>query len=142
MKPWLLWDVRFGSPAPGPSGVSLAGAVAGPGERSPPPWPHGPRWMAEEASSSMSLQCLASGCCRRRPTGAPEALGEDGGAGGASVQLRGLDTKQLRGSLVVLYAPAGSSCLLRLVGQRTGAWGDGCSRNIEGFRSSSSGGRL
>ncbi|KAJ4941745.1 hypothetical protein JOQ06_011620 [Pogonophryne albipinna] len=34
--------------------------------------------------------------------------------GGPRIQLRGLDTIQLNGSLVVLYAPAGNSCLLRL----------------------------
>lgn len=85
--------------------------------------------IAEEASSSMSLQWLPSGCCagpgrqaHMASTRAPEGPRKDGGPGGASIQLRGLDTDQLRGSLVVLYAPAGNSCLLRLVGHAV----DGC----------------
>lgn len=49
-------------------------------------------------------------------TEAPEGHREGCGIGGANIQLRGLDTKQLKGSLVVLYAPAGNSCFLRLVG--------------------------
>lgn len=118
--------------------------------------------MAEEASSSMSLQCLPSGCCagRGRPartagSEAPEGPGEDCGTGGASIQLRGLDTKQLKGSLVVLYAPAGNNCLLRLVGHAGLGWSDVLccavtsqvprwhfSRFFGGIRSCSSGGRL
>lgn len=52
--------------------------------------------------------------------GASDGCRESGvisvGDGGAKIQRRGLDTEQLKGSLVVLYAPAGNSCLLRLVG--------------------------
>lgn len=79
--------------------------------------------IAEEASPSMSLQCLPSGCCagpgsraQRARTEAPEGHREDCGAGGASIQLEGL---------LVLYAPAGISCLLRLVGRAVVGWMDG-----------------
>lgn len=83
----------------------------------------------------MSLEWLPTGCCASYPRlhgclqaetdkiGASEGSREGGGSGGvARIQLRGLDTEQLKGSLVVLYAPAGNSCLLRLVGH---AWMDG-----------------
>lgn len=85
----------------------------------------------------MSLQCLPSGCCaghsgqqrssqaQMARTEAPEGDREGCGPGGANIQLRGLDTKQLKGSLVVLYAPAGNSCLLRLVGYAKDGWMDG-----------------
>lgn len=82
----------------------------------------------------MSLERLPTGCCASYPRwhrcfqaetdkiGASEGYGDGGGGGGgARIQLRGLDTEQLKGSLVVLYAPAGNSCLLRLVGH---AWVD------------------
>ncbi|TKS78108.1 Tight junction protein ZO-2 [Collichthys lucidus] len=36
------------------------------------------------------------------------------GCGRVRIQLKGLDTEQQNGSLVVLYVPAGNSCLLRL----------------------------
>ncbi|KAL3062301.1 hypothetical protein OYC64_002163 [Pagothenia borchgrevinki] len=74
----------------------------------------------------MSLQWLPRGCCAGYPrwqrckTGkivVSDCCREGGGGsngGGPRIQLRGLDTVQLNGSLVVLYAPAGNSCLLRL----------------------------
>lgn len=80
---------------------------------------------------AMSLEWLPIGCCagypswhqyKRAKTGelrASDGCREGrsrGDSGGARIQLRGLDTEQLKGSLVVLYAPAGNSCLLRLVG--------------------------
>lgn len=79
----------------------------------------------------MSLEWLPTGCCTSYPSGhqcrqadmaksgAPDGCREGGDSsdgGGARIQLRELDIKQQRGSLVVLYAPAGISCLLRLVG--------------------------
>lgn len=89
----------------------------------------------------MSLEWLPTSWCAGYPRlhrclqaetdkiGASEGSREGGGSssgsgsdGGAMIQLRGLDTEQLKGSLVVLYAPAGNSCLLRLVGH---AWMDG-----------------
>lgn len=54
--------------------------------------------------------------------GASEGCRDPGGSssdGGPRIQL---DTEQLKGSLVVLYAAAGNSCLLRLVGH---TWVDG-----------------
>lgn len=83
---------------------------------------------------AMSLEWLPTGCCTSYPSchrcrqadtgksGASDGCREGGGSsdgGGARIQLRGLDTEELKGSLVVLYAPAGNSCLLRLVGH---AW--------------------
>lgn len=80
---------------------------------------------------TMSLEWLTTGCCVDYPSwhrcrqaetgkiGASDGCREGGGSddgGGAWIQLRGLDTEQLKGSLVVLYTPAGNSCLLRLVG--------------------------
>ena len=85
----------------------------------------------------MSLEWLPTGCCtgysswhRCRQAdagkiGASDGCGEGGCSGngvGARIQLMGLDTEELRGSLVVLFAPAGNSCLLRLVGH---GWMDG-----------------
>lgn len=79
----------------------------------------------------MSLEWLPTSCCAgyhgwhrcwQAETGkirASDGCREGGGSGvcgGARIQLRGLDTEQLKGSLVVLYTPAGNSCLLRLVG--------------------------
>lgn len=55
---------------------------------------------------------------------ASDGYREGGGSGpgeGGRIQLIGLNTEELKGSLVVLYAPAGNSCLLRLVGH---AWMD------------------
>lgn len=79
----------------------------------------------------MNRRWLQAGCCVGYPRwhrclqaetdkiGCREA-NQNGGANesseGARIQLRGLDTEQLKGSLVVLYAPAGNSCLLKLVG--------------------------
>lgn len=87
---------------------------------------------AEEAPLlAMSPEWLPTGCCAVYPSwhrcwqagtgkiGASDGCREGKGSGadgGARIQLRGLDTEQLKGSLVVLYAPAGNSCLLRLVG--------------------------
>ncbi|XP_033476110.2 tight junction protein ZO-2b isoform X2 [Epinephelus lanceolatus] len=77
----------------------------------------------------MSLEWLPTGCCAGYPSwhrgrlaetgkiAASDGCRERGGGsdgGGTRIQLRGLDTEQLKGSLVVLYAPAGNSCLLRL----------------------------
>ncbi|XP_031734619.1 tight junction protein ZO-2-like isoform X3 [Anarrhichthys ocellatus] len=77
----------------------------------------------------MSLEWLPTSCCagypswhRCRPAekgaiAASDGHGEGGvggGGGGTGIQLRGLDTELLKGSLVVFYAPAGNSCLLRL----------------------------
>lgn len=86
---------------------------------------------------AMSLEWLPTGCCAGYPSwhrcrlaetgkiAASDGCRERGGGsdgGGTRIQLRGLDTEQLKGSLVVLYAPAGNSCLLRLVGH---AWMEG-----------------
>ncbi|KAI3371900.1 hypothetical protein L3Q82_006685 [Scortum barcoo] len=77
----------------------------------------------------MSLEWLPTGCCAGYPsghqcrqaetrrTGASDGCweeGRSGSSGGGRIQLMGLDTEQLKGSLVVLYAPAGNSCLLKL----------------------------
>lgn len=80
------------------------------------------RWTAAAplTGALMSLEWLGSGCCAGcRHVEATKTRASDGcreAGGGARIQLRGLDTEQLKGSLVVLYAPAGNSCLLRLVG--------------------------
>ncbi|XP_029916779.1 tight junction protein ZO-2-like isoform X2 [Myripristis murdjan] len=73
----------------------------------------------------MSLEWLPTSCCtgyprwhRCRQAEVAMVGGSDGcregDCRGARIQLRGLDTEHLKGSLVVLYAPAGNSCLLRL----------------------------
>lgn len=86
---------------------------------------------------AVSMEWLPTGCCVGYPSwhrclqaetgriGASEGFREGGGGGsdgGPRIQLNGLDAEQLKGSLVVLYAPAGNSCLLRLVGH---TWVDG-----------------
>lgn len=85
----------------------------------------------------MNPEWLLTGCCIGDPSlhrcwqakkskiGSSEGYrlkGGSSGGEGARIQLEGLDTEQLKGSLVVLYAPAGNSCLLRLVGYE---WMDG-----------------
>lgn len=81
-------------------------------------------WSTEDAPL-MSLEWLGTGCCagcrhmettKTRASDACREEGGCGGGGGARIQLRGLDIEQLKGSLVVLYAPDGNSCLLLLVG--------------------------
>lgn len=79
----------------------------------------------------MSLEQLPTGCCAGYPSwyhcwqaktgkiGVSNGCSKGGGSAGCGrvrIQLKGLDTEQQNGSLVVLYAPAGNSCLLRLVG--------------------------
>lgn len=91
-----------------------------------------PHRSTEEASQLvMNPECLLTGCCVGQPSlhrcwqaekskiGSSDGCrlqGDSSSGGGARIQLKGLDTEQLKGSLVVLYAPAGNSCLLTLVG--------------------------
>lgn len=77
--------------------------------------------------AAMSLEWLPSSSCaswhhssptRTWKVGASDGFRESVGGGGGEgtrIQLRGLDTEQLKGSLMVLYTPAGNSCLLKLV---------------------------
>lgn len=88
------------------------------------------------------LDWLPIGCCagnRRWPrsqgqgggvgeSGGEESGGERAGGGGGGkgvhrLDLRGLglETDELRNSVVVLYAPAGNTCLLKLVGRDSGS---------------------
>lgn len=76
-------------------------------------------------SLNMSLERLPTGCCTGYPSwqrcrqfasDGCEDVKHSGNLGGAGIQLTGLDAAQLKGNLLVLYAPAGYSCLLRLVG--------------------------
>ena len=134
---WLWCRVNYQKSArPCWSRILLVRAVGsmGQGDRG-----HSCHRSTEEAPPlAMSLEWLPTGCCASYPSwhrcgqaemskiGASDGCRESGvissGDGGAKIQLRGLDTQQLKGSLVVLYAPAGNSCLLRLVGH---AWMDG-----------------
>lgn len=118
---WLRCRVNFANWATTcRSRILAVRALTGQGGRG-----HPTHQSTEEAPlPAMSLERLPTGCCASYPRwhrcfgaetdkiGASEGYGE----GGARIQLRGLDTEQLKGSLVVLYAPAGNSCLLRLVG--------------------------
>lgn len=90
-----------------------------------------PHRSTEEAFQLvMNPECLLTGCCIGQPSlhccwqGEKSKIGSSDGCRlqgdsssgrGARIQLKGLDTEQLKGSLVVFYAPAGNSCLLRLV---------------------------
>ncbi|XP_061842569.1 tight junction protein ZO-2b isoform X1 [Nerophis lumbriciformis] len=77
----------------------------------------------------MSLEWLQTSCCPGYPswhwhketemgkTWDSTVRNEGGGSCSqdcGSIQLSGLNTEELKGSLVVLYAPAGNSCLLKL----------------------------